>query len=279
MKLCLCTIGLRDRQADEAFREMQACGYYYADLLAYSPTAHAKRSMNSEQRRQLKATAAGHGVTICSLATAVGDKIAADNAADRTKAVDEIKAEVDLAVDLGATLVRVSAGGEVLAPILARAVAHFKAVAEYAGSKGVKLVVENHGGSISVFPTQITALCRAVASPFFGIIYDPGNLLGMDIDYKTGFELMKEYVHHVHLKDGYAHYFGNDGFVPQRLCCTLMGKGNLDVPWIMERLKAVGYGGYVAVEYEGSWHPEYKLPATRQGLRHAREYMRRWFPL
>lgn len=276
MKLSLCTIGLRDRKADEAFRVMKECGYHYADLLAYSQTAHANRSMNSEQRQQLKETAAKYGVTICSLAGSVGNKIAAENAEDRAKAVDEIKAEIDLAVDLGATCVRVSAGGEVLEPILERAIPHFKEASKYAGSKGVKLVVENHGGSISVFPTQMTDLCRAVASPWFGVIYEPGNLLGMDIDYKTGFELMKEYIHHVHLKDGYAHYFRKDEcFASQRLYCTPMGKGKLDVPWVMEQLKASGYAGYVSVEYE-SWHPEYHLPPTEQGLIGERNYLARW---
>ena len=279
MKLSVCTIGLRDRKADEAFRVMAECGYFHADCLAYSPTAHVNRSMSAEQRKAVVALAAKHGVKICSVAGGVGGKIASENKAEREKAVQEIKDEIDLGLDLGAELVRVSSGGEVLAPILERAIPHFKEAAGYAQSKGVRLVVENHGGSISGFPTQITELCRAVDSSAFGIIYEPGNLLGMNIDYKAGFEIMRKYIYHVHLKDGYAHYFGNDGFAPQRLFCTLFGQGKLDIPWVMEHLKSIGYKDYVSVEYEGCWHPEYKLPVTEEGLRQVRKFMAPWFPL
>lgn len=279
MKLSLCTIGLRDRKADEAFRVMAECGYFYADCLAYSPTSHVNRSMSAEQRKAVVGLAAKNGVKICSVAGGVGDKIASDNGADREKSVEDIKAEVDLAVDLGAGMVRVSSGGEVLAPILERAIPHFREAAGYAKSKGVGLVVENHGGSISGFPTQMAELCRAVNSTAFGIIYEPGNLLGINVDYKAGFDIMKEYIYHVHLKDGYSHYFGNDGFAPHRLFCTLFGEGQLDIPWIMDHLKAIGYKNCVSVEYEGCWHPEYKLPVTEEGLRQVRKFMAPWFPL
>lgn len=278
MKLSICTIGLRDRKADEAFRVMAECGYFYADCLAYSPTAHVSRAMSAEEREAVVALARKYGVAICSVAGSVGDKIASENTLDRENAVKEIKAEIDLAVDLGAARVRVSTGGAVLAPVLERAIPYFKETAEYAQRQGVRLVVENHDGSIAGSPTQAMELCRVVDSPAFGIIYEPGNLLGVDIDYKAGFELMKKYIYHVHLKDGYAHYFGNDGFGPQRLFCTLFGEGKLDIPWIMEHLKAVGYKDYVSVEYE-SWHPEYNLPPTEEGLRQNRKFMAPWFPL
>lgn len=276
MKLSICTIGLRDRKADEAFRIMAECGYFHADC---SSTYHVSRSMSVEQRKAVVSLAAKHGVKICSLAGMAGDRIASENLTDRQQAVKEIEAEVDLASDLGARVARVSAGGEILSPILERAIPHFKEAAGYAQSKGVCLAVENHSGSISGFPTQMTELCRAVGSSAFGIIYDPGNLMGMDIDYKAGFELMRKYIRHVHLKDGCARYFGNDGFAPQRLSCTLFGEGKLDIPWIMERLKSAGYKEYVSVEYEGCWHPEYKLPAAEEGLRQVRKFLSPWFPL
>ena len=276
MKLSICTIGLRDRKADEAFRVMAECGYFHADCLAYSPAAHVSRSMSVEQRKSVVALAAEHEVGICSVAGIAGNKIASENATERQQAIEEIKAEVDLALDLGAKIVRVSAGGEILTPILKRAIPHLREAALYAQGKGVRLAIENHSGSVSGFPTQLTELCRAVDSSAFGIIYDPGNLLGMDIDYKAGFELMRKHICHVHLKDGYAHYFGNDGFVPQRLSCTLLGEGMLDIPWIMAHLKSAGYEDYVSVEYEGCWHPEYNLPPTEEGLLQARKFMAQW---
>ena len=93
MKLSVCTIGLRDRKADEAFRVMAECGYFHADCLAYSPTAHVNSSMSAEQRKAVVELAAKNGVKICSVAGGVGDKIASENGADREKAVKDIKAD------------------------------------------------------------------------------------------------------------------------------------------------------------------------------------------
>lgn len=57
---------------------------------------------------------------------------------------------------------------------------------------------------------------------------------------------------------------------PQRLCCTLFGKGRLDIPWLINGLREINYGGNVSVEYEACWHPEYHLPPAEDWSKHSK---------
>ncbi len=278
-KLSVCSIALRAKPVDEAFRIAAQAGYENVEVFASLPGTHAFRDMDSAARGRIRDLAARNGLRICAMAGAVGGGFSADGEPEREAELRRVMTEIDLAADIGAPLARVGPGeGEDFDKVMSRAAPYLRRAAAYAEKKRLRLGIENHSGSITANPDHAAALCREVASPAFGIIYDPGNLFGRKTDYKRGLEVMIGHIAHVHLKDGYPHYFGNDGFAPQRLACTLFGEGELDIAWIIERLTAAGYGGYVSVEYEG-WHPEYRLPEAEEGLAIVRRYMARWFPL
>ena len=278
-KLSVCSIALRDKPAAEAFRIVAEAGYRNVEVFASVPGTHAFRDMAGAARARIRDLAGRSGLRICAMAGSVGAGFTADSEAEREDELSRVKMDIDLAADIGAPLARVGPGaGEDIDKVMSRAAPYLRRAAAYAEQKRLRLGIENHGGSITVNPDHAAALCREIGSSSFGIIYDPGNLFGRQADYKRGLDVMSGHIVHVHLKDGYPHYFGNDGFAPQRLACTLFGEGKLDIPWIIERLTASGYGGYISVEYEG-WHPEYNLPEAGQGLAMTRRYMARWFPL
>jgi len=279
MELSVCTIALRTRSSEEAFRLLARLGYKNLDVLAYGKQAHFSKAMDKEQRRKIMNLAKSQGLRMVSLAGSVGDKFNSDVEAERRQEVQEVQDEINLAVEAGASVIRFSPGaGTDFDKIMSRSIPHIKKAAAYAEKKKIRMGMENHGGSISGNAEQAAALCRAIGSKWLGVIYEPGNLLGINRDYKKDLETQKDYVVHVHLKDGYAHFFGqkDDGFAPQRLYCTLFGKGQLDIPWIMEQLGAIGYDQFVSVEYEGCWHPEYHLPPDEEGLAQFKAYMARW---
>ncbi len=279
MQLSVCTIALRTRPPEEAFPLLARLGYRNLDVLAYGQQAHLSRAMDRARRRQMYDLARAHGLRIVSLAGSVGGKFNSDLPEERRQEVARVREEIDLAVEAGAEVVRVSPGeGEDADRTMSRSIPHLQAAASYAEQQGVRLGMENHSGSLTGNPEAIAALCRAVGSPFLGVIYEPGNLFGINRDYKADLETQKAHVVHVHLKDGYPHYFGpkNDTFAPQRLFCTVFGEGRLDIPWILDALGRLGYDRYVSVEYEGCWHPEYQLPPDEQGLAQVKAYMARW---
>lgn len=278
MKLSICSIALKDRPVSEAFRIMAETGYKNADVFASNKDTHVFRDMDKAARGHVRELAAQHGLAICSIAGGVGGGFSADSEAERESELKRVRAEIDLAVELGASVARTSPGeGEDFDKIMTRSVPYLRKAAEYAEKKKLRIGMENHTGSITANPDHTAALCREVGSSALGVIYDAGNLFGRNVDYKRGLEVMRDHIVHVHLKDGFPHYFGNDGYAPQRLSCTLFGEGKLDIPWIMDYLASAGYGGYVSVEYEG-WHAEYNLPKAEQGLVQVRRYMEKWFP-
>jgi len=136
----------------------------------------------------------------------------------------------------------------------------------------VRVGVENHSGGVTATVDGSVRLCKEIPSTHFGILYDPGNLLGVKEDYKALLAAVPERIVHIHMKDGFPHYFGDDGYAPQRLSCTAFGKGELDIPFILAALDANGYEGFVSVEYE-AWHPEYRLPPVDTGLPDSLKYL------
>jgi sugar phosphate isomerase/epimerase len=95
-------------------------------------------------------------------------------------------------------------------------------------------------------------LVDKVRSPYFGILYEPHNLMAEAVfDYRTALGIMKDHVVHCHFKDGAP---TGDGYG-----LTLMGEGEIDFPWIVEQLDAVGYDGDFTLEYELHRDPEVGL--------------------
>lgn len=273
MKFSVCTIALRDKKVEEAFQIISRTGFEYADVLSYSKDAHLSRGMSKQEREEVVKLAKKYGIKICSLAGSVGSEFDNEDERVRDKEVENVKEEIDLAVDVGASVIRVGPGhGENLEKIQDKIIPCLKKVAEYAEKKNVKMGMENHSGGIACKASQAAKVCREVDSKYLGVIYEPGNLFGALEDYKKGFEVQKDYIVHVHLKDGYPHNFGNDGYAPQRLFCTLFGKGKLDIPWILKNLKEMNYQGFISVEYE-SWHKEYNLPPAEEGLKFCMDYL------
>ena len=91
---------------------------------------------------------------------------------------------------------------------------------------------ETHGGGISGVPALCRELADRVASPFFGVLYDPCNLMQAGTDYRLALWIMRDHIVHVHLKDGAV---TSAGFAR-----TMMGEGQIDFAWIVQQLDALG---------------------------------------
>jgi sugar phosphate isomerase/epimerase len=118
----------------------------------------------------------------------------------------------------------------------------FQRAAEYAAEKQVYMGVENHGGGISGSPERCVELAQKVGSPFFGVLYEPYNLANHGTEYRSALHAMRDHIVHVHFKDGRPS--------GSKYELTMMGEGEIDFPWIVEQLDALGYEGHLALEYE-----------------------------
>jgi fatty-acyl-CoA synthase len=60
---------------------------------------------------------------------------------------------------------------------------------------------------------------------------------------------------HVHIKDGLRPADGGPNWD-----LTLLGEGDVPMQDILAKLRAAGYDGWIAVEWEKKWHPEIAEP-------------------
>ncbi len=186
------------------------------------------------------------GLIMCD---ALGDMGNADSVA-RMKAVENHYPWVDIAQALGAPTIRVNAGGEGTAEEVAKnAVDGLSRLGEYAATKGINVVVENHG-SYSSNGSWLAGVMKAVNKPNVGTLPDFGNFC-IERD-ATG------------CKKEYDRYKGTEELMPfakgvsakTHVFDSLGNEAEMDYVRLLKIVKDAGFKGNIGIEYEGTKHTE-----------------------
>lgn len=90
------------------------------------------------------------------------------------KEIEERKKWIDIAAELGAQSIRPNPGGTVQMNDFSRPIAAYKELAEYGKSKGIKILIENHG-NVAAKAENIAAIIKAAGPPWAGTLPDFGN--------------------------------------------------------------------------------------------------------
>jgi Sugar phosphate isomerases/epimerases len=203
-----------------------------------------------------------------------------------TKAeIERVKGEIDIAMILGAKSVRHDAtvgypynGGsfksfDSVLPILADAC---REVTVYAQEKGIRTMVENHG-FFAQDSERVEKLVSTVNHENFGLLCDIGNFICADEPSEKAVGRVAPYAFYAHakdflLKDGSAGNPGK-GFFQTRsgnfARGTIIGHGVIPVRKCISILKAAGYDGAIAIEFEGLENP---LTAIEIGLENLKNF-------
>ena len=86
---------------------------------------------------------------------------------------------------------------------------------------------------------------------YFGLIYDPGNMVYEGYEnYQLGFEMLGEYLAHVHVKNAVLTAGGEDEFGATKYNQTWapVKKGSANLAALSTALKKVGYNGWLSAE-------------------------------
>ncbi len=141
---------------------------------------------------------------------------------------------------------------------LPRLVDAIRKVTEYAASKGIKTMTENHG-FYSQDSTRVEALINAVDHPNFGQLIDLGNFLCADENSGIAVGRCAPYAFYVHAKD-FIFKSGQDpfpgtGWITTRagnfIRGTIVGHGVVPIVQDLRALKKANYDGWIAIEFEG----------------------------
>ncbi|HYW65761.1 MAG TPA: sugar phosphate isomerase/epimerase family protein [Candidatus Dormibacteraeota bacterium] len=211
----------------------------------------ARPEFAPERIAQSKKEIAAHGLKIANIGSS---SVLHD--ADPEKHAQQLadaKRFIDLASALGSPYVRVF-GNEIKGPkveVVARVASSLHELGEYAGPRGVTVILESHGDFVDS-PTLKDVLTRA-DSPHAALLWDAHHT------YADGHEQPEYTVHelgswirHTHLKDS----------VPagKERKYVLTGRGDVPIERQVQALRKIGYKGYFCFEWEKAWHPDLEDP-------------------
>ena len=221
---------------ERAFRRLSEFGYHSMEFSSEPYTM---------DREKCKCLMDKYGIACASLCGAFGPgrDLTAENA---DSAVQYLKDSVDLAVELGASvLITVpSPPGRAVPPagfsydrLWGNAVKNIRAAADYAGDRGVFLAIEplNRYESYLV-NTVFQALCMAeeIAHPAVGIMADTFHMNIEESNIASAIIQAGGHLKHVHVADS------NRGPA---------GAGHIDFSAVLHALKDIHYSGEIVMEY------------------------------
>ncbi|HKS95023.1 MAG TPA: sugar phosphate isomerase/epimerase family protein [Terriglobia bacterium] len=158
----------------------------------------------------------------------------------RIVAVVASKKWIDIAKALGGRSVRCDPG-KLNPDDLSPTIESYKELAAYGRSKGVAVLIENHGGVGSEHPDELLRIFQAVGGSFIGALPDFGNFPDQATR-ERGLPLLFPYARTVcHAKGLEFDASGNET--------------KFDFAKCMEIAKHAGFKGVYSIEYEGSGDP------------------------
>lgn len=196
--------------------------------------------------------------------------------------VERLKGQVDIAVILGASVMRhdvcyalaKTGEGRCFDGMLPTIAKNTRAVTEYAQTKGIRTCSENHG-YIAQDSDRMERLFHAVGHDNYGLLVDMGNFLCVDEDPAHAVSRLAPYAFHVHAKDFFFSPEKREGLTimtrgANYIGGCVIGEGAVPVGKCLAILKRAGYEGCVSVEYEGE---EDCLAGIARGLANLREFL------
>lgn len=158
-------------------------------------------------------------------------------------------------------------------------------MADYAAPYGITITVENHGTYING-GDRVRRLITAVDRPNFRCTLDVGNGLCVDEDPMVTVQTLLPFAATIHFKDFLIRKDGTacgaDGPAKFEVAAwlttnygnyikgTIVGDGDIDVVKAARYIKASGYDGSIAIEFEGM---EDCRVGSQNSLRNVRRYM------
>jgi sugar phosphate isomerase/epimerase len=230
------------------------------------PQGHLQPTMPAAQKAVLQKKLMDTG--LIAIAVTAYTTFVSPLAKERQANIQELQRYADLAAELDAPYVRTFLGelqeGTNPDSALYEKISDCLSVAaDYASSVGVKIAVEPHDDFVR--SSTIVPILTRVQHPALRVIWDIGNSFAAGDGLEEGFELLKNRIAYVQVKDG-------KGRGTEWQLCSL-GQGDVALRQAFALLLAHGYEGALSVEWEYAWHPELDPPqvALPAALRTVRE--------
>ncbi len=228
---------------DLKFAAQVACEYGLQGLEIRSVNEKNPFQMNREDAKLVKQIADDFGLKICAVSSPMY-KCDFNNPALRREHDDIFKRFMDTMDMWDTKLIRtfnffnLHDGGAKL-PEIAEL---YQKLADVAEDAGVTMLLESEPSVNAVNIVSLVKFLKMVGRKSVQAVYDPGNEIA-DLTapdpYPTGYELLKPYIRHVHVKDLKR---------GEQMTPVPLGEGDVDFHGIFKALKTDGYDGWCSLE-------------------------------
>jgi sugar phosphate isomerase/epimerase len=251
MKLAFSTLGCPDWSIERVVEQAVRLGYGGVEVRLLGSEI-VPPDLPADERRRIRRLFDDAGVAICCVACSA--RFASAEPAERAENERLAERYLELANDWGCPIVRVFGGhrpeGAPAEQVIAYVAESLQRVGERGEALGVTAVLETHD-DFSAGASVAAALAR-VASPNVGALWDTHHPYRMGETAAQTMALLGDRLRHVHIKDARRR---GDGWE-----LVLLGEGEVPVAEALAAIRAGGYDGWYAVEWEKKWHPEIAEP-------------------
>lgn len=221
-------------------------------------------------RRRLREVSAANRIALACLDTSY--RIVQASTEERGAVTQAVQRMIDMAVELGAPLLRVFGGpiprGTTRSLLLAPTAEVLHTICTYAAERNITVVLETHDAwSTSVDVLQVL---QAAASPSARVLWDIHHTYRAGEVPEQSVALLGTALAHVHVKDGRPRSNSSETW---ELC--LLNEGTVPLREACSALRHSGYEGYLSLEWEKLWHPE--IPEPEIALLQAAPLLRRFW--
>jgi sugar phosphate isomerase/epimerase len=245
MKLSFMTFVCPDWKIEKIADFAKEAGYDGVELRVDEGHKHEVSSKSSPTDRQyVKGLFREKGIEIPCIATSV--EFAWRDPSKRRENIEAAKANIELAGDLGAKVIRIFAGGDaekITEEVASNIADAFTEVGDFAKKFGVCPMLETLHDIVKSSEDSMAVL-KKVKSSNFGILWNHS-----EIDRKS-FEVLKNHIKHFHIHD------------------EVLDPVNKNILHLSKMMKEVNYDGYISLEIiKGYTLPEGLLIETAKRLK------------
>lgn len=194
---------------------------------------------------------------------AIGANFITEDEASYRQEIERVKAEVDIAHQLGVKLMRHDVASRKETSIvqfyqdLPKLADACREIADYAAQYGITTSVENHGFYVQAHE-RVQMLVHTVGRDNYKTTLDIGNFMCVDEDPVVAVKQNLPLASMVHIKDFYKRpSYENPGAGwfntahGNYLRGAIAGQGDINMREVLRIIKQSGYDGYLSIEFEG----------------------------
>lgn len=163
--------------------------------------------------------------------------IPTDSVEEAENAINDLMLNVEAAIELNCPLV-VFSGGRRTENGLEPTIAGLKMLSQLIKGKPIRIGLEPHLNSQFQDAKDFETIFTEIDSPQIGITVDTGHFHAAGVDWKAVIRQYPNKIYNVHLKDTIG---------PQSVP---IGKGEVDLPGLIDELRAINYQAALALELE-----------------------------